>query len=193
MIFYLLLNLFLCGYLVVIIIRLLPLVLFAHQPLPFVPIPKRIAKRMARLPQLQNCYTFIDLGCGTGTILAALHRAKPQAKLTGVEYNPKIFKLAQWRTTWWKNKPDLHCTDMFTWDISQYDAIVGWWVPKFCAQLVPKLIQEVKPSCVMVCYMFPLPKHPALHEQIIPAGHHNIYVYTKVQSHQLNPNTTGSK
>lgn len=148
--------------LIILILRILPLIIYVHQPLPFVPITSYMAKALARLPQVQTAKTIVDLGCGTGTLLAALHQQLPQAKLTGVEFKPSLAKLAKLRAAMWKPKPTILKMDMFGYDVSHYDAIVGFWIPAFGQALLEKFVQECKPGCVIVSYMFPLPTHPSL-------------------------------
>lgn len=169
LILYIILLLMMCVYLMYLIYRLWPMVRYAKQPLPFIPIPKHIAKAIAQLPELQGKKSIVDLGCGRGHLLHALRRYHPHTKLFGVEYNSKLVKSMR----------DVTITkgDMFTYDISQMDAIVGWWVPKFCNRLITKFVQECKPGCVIVSYMFPLPAHPLLTQRIIKIRKDVIYVY----------------
>lgn len=164
----------LCFYLAYLIYRLWPVVRYAKQPLPFLPIPHHIAKAVAQLPELDNKKRIVDLGCGRGHLLLAIRRYHPTAKLFGVEYNPKLVK----------RLPGVIITqgDMFSYDISTIDAIVGWWVPKFCERLVPKFVAEAKPGCVIVSYMFRLPAHPVLSERIVKLKKETIYVYAVTSS-----------
>lgn len=174
---YLAILLLLCLYLVIVILRIVPLIIYVHQPLPFVPIPNRAAKELAQLPQLQSANTIVDLGCGTGTLLSALHRYHPTAQLTGVEYKASLLRWAKWRVIFWKKQPTLICGDMFKYDLSQVDAVVGFWIPRLTQQLVDKFVAEAKPGCVMISYLFPLPNHPQL--LIISQGERKIFIYQK--------------
>lgn len=169
---YLTILFLLCFYLVYLIYRLWPVVRYAKQPLPFLPIPQHIAKAIAQLPELDNKKRIVDLGCGRGHLLLAIHRYHPTAKLFGVEYNPKLVK----------SLPGMTITqgDMFTYDISTMDAIVGWWVPKFCERLVTKFAQECQPDCVVVSYMFPLPNHPRFTHRVVMIGKEKVFVYSKI-------------
>lgn len=166
---YITLLLVMCIYLMYLIYRLWPVVRYAKQPLPFVPIPKHIAKAIAQLPELKDKKSIVDLGCGRGHLLTVLHSQLPLAKLFGVEQNAQLIKNLTGVT--------IVQGDMFTYDISTIDAIVGWWVPKFCDRLITKFIQECKPGCVIISYMFPLPVHPLFTQQIIKIKKDVIYVY----------------
>lgn len=166
---YLSLLLVLCIYLVYLIYRLWPVVRYAKQPLPFIPIPAYIAKAIAQLPELAGKQRIVDLGCGRGHLLLAIRKYHPTAELFGVEYNQKLIRNM--------NRVQITQGDMFTYDISHVDAIVGWWVPKFCERLMKKFVAECQPGCVIVSYMFPLPSHPALFERVIKMKREVIYVY----------------
>ena len=166
---YIALLLTMCVYLGLMIYRLWPVVRYAKQPLPFIPIPPHIAKTIAHLPELKGKQKIVDLGCGRGHLLLAIKKQHPTAHLFGVEYNPKLIRKMHQVT--------ITQGDMFSYDISNMDAIVGWWVPKFCQRLVAKFAQECKPGCVIVSYMFPLPNHPGLTERVIRIKKEAIYVY----------------
>lgn len=177
---YLTVLLLLIAYLLIIIVRILPLIIYVHQPLPFVPIPKRMAKTIAKLSALQSAKTIVDLGCGTGTLLAELHRYLPQASLTGVEYKPSLLRWAKWRTHFSKPQPTLVCTDMFQYDVSKFDGIVGFWIPRLTQQLVNKFADECKSGCIIVSYLFPLPSHPSLQLHRTENEKQKIFVYRKI-------------
>ena len=173
---HILVLLILCGFLVRLIYRLWPLVRYAHQPLPFIPISPKLAKVIAQLPELQGKKKIVDLGCGRGHLLAAIRKYHPTAELFGVEYNHQLFATSYRRL---HNQQPITLVegDLFTYDISHMDVIVGWWVPKFCRQLAEKFVRECSPGCVIVSYMFPLPAHPALSERVVKVGKERVYVY----------------
>ncbi|MBI4407731.1 MAG: hypothetical protein HY565_04515 [Candidatus Kerfeldbacteria bacterium] len=168
--------LLLCGFLLRMIYKLWPLVRYARQPLPFIPISSKSAKTIAQLPELQGKQKIVDLGCGRGHLLAAIRKHHPTTELFGVEYNSSL--LTPYSLFFYKRK-NITVThgDMFTYDISQMDAIVGWWIPKFCERLLPKFVAECKPGCVIVSTMFPLPAHPRFTERVVQVGKERVYVY----------------
>lgn len=175
---YLAILLLFCLYLVIVILRILPLIIYVHQPLPFVPIPNRAAKELAQLPQLQSANTIVDLGCGTGTLLSALHRYHPTAQLTGVEHKASLLRWAKWRVIFWKKQPTFICGDMFKYDLSQVDAVVGFWIPKLIPKITEHFLQQARPSAVLVSYLFPI-KSSALIETTKQVGKHKIFIYRK--------------
>lgn len=173
-----LLSAVLGAYLVYLIYRLWPIVRYAKQPLPFIPIPSPIAKAIAQLPELKNKQHIVDLGCGRGHLLLAIRHYHRAAHLYGVEYNHKLYAICY--KLLHKKKPiTLIEGDMFSYNLFNIDAIVGWWVPKFCEQLITKFAAEAKPGCVIVSYMFPLPSHPMFTQRLIKIGKDKIFVYTK--------------
>lgn len=176
---YLTILLLLIAYCLVLIGRILPLIIYVHQPLPFVPIPRKIGKAIASITHLKNAQQIVDLGCGTGSLLSAIHKQLPQAQLTGVEYKPGLLRWARWRSHWWQPKPQWVSGDMFQHPISNYDAIVGFWITKFAPKLVEKFVAECKPGCVIVSYLFPLPAHRQLKLEF-PLRKDKIFVYIKI-------------
>ncbi len=173
---YLTILLILIIYCMIIIGRILPLIIYVRQPLPFVPIPDRRAKQIAQLPELANVKTIIDLGCGTGTLLKALHRYGPKAALTGLEYKPNLLRWARWRAHFWKPQPTFVLADLFQYDVSTFDAVVGFWISELAPKLVEKFVAECKPGCIIVSYLFPLPLHPKL--KLNTAQPDQVYSYT---------------
>lgn len=176
---YIAVHALLLVYLFLLLIRLLPLVVFARQPLPFIPVNRRVARMIAQLPELAAAQTIIDLGCGTGSLLATITPAHPTATTIGIEYNQLILRFAQWRSRWWRKQPRLILGDMFTYPLHQVDAIVGWWVPDFARRLLPKFLAECQSGCVIVSYMFPLPDHPELKKAMRRCGRDTIYIYCR--------------
>lgn len=179
-ILYLAVHVLLIIYLLYIVVRLWPVLLYAKQPLPYVPITPAAAKLLANLPELAKPHTIIDLGCGTGTLLAGVARSRPDAELIGIDIKSSLVTLATWRSKFWKNRPRLLVGDMFTYDLTSVDAIVGWWVPMFGERLLPKLKAECKSGCVVAVYMFPLPQDPEFSYRQVKKGKITLHVYQRL-------------
>lgn len=52
-------------------------------------------RRVADALRLSGMQTLLDLGCGTGTLLAELGRRDPEATLTGIDADPRILAKAR--------------------------------------------------------------------------------------------------
>ncbi len=181
---YLIVMCLLLLYAIIIVVRLFPLVTFAYQTLPFVPISKRAAKALVRLPELQGKQRIVDLGCGRGTMLVAVRKQFPQADLVGVEYKHSLVQQARLRAKFWKKPAEIIEGDMFAYDVSTFDAVVGWWISSINARMVEKLAKECKPGCVVVSYMFALPSNAAFTEKLVKVGKEKLFVYTKLSESQ---------
>ncbi|EKD75912.1 MAG: hypothetical protein ACD_43C00278G0004 [uncultured bacterium] len=177
---YLAIHFLLLIYLLYIIIRLFPVIIFARQTLPYVPISQPAAKLLARLPELTQTQQIVDLGCGTGTLLAAMAHVRPKAELIGIDINPSLVRMAKWRSWFWRNHPKLMVGDMFTYDLTKVDAVIGWWVPAFGKKMLPKLKKECKTKCVIALNMFALPEDPAFSYHQVRRGKTTLHVYTKL-------------
>lgn len=172
-------QLLLVVYLVYILVRLLPLILYVRQPLPFIPINPRAARAIARLPEIQRARAIIDLGCGTGTLLAAISHTQRHTRLVGVDLNPALLRLARWRSRWWRNPPTCVEADLFHYPIGEFDVIVGWWVPNFAKRLLPKFLADCRPGTVIISYMFALPEHAAFQHTTQRCGREPIHIYRR--------------
>lgn len=177
---YLAVHLLLILYLLIIMVRLWPLLLYAKQALPFVPITPAAAKLLAAQPELIHPHTIVDLGCGTGTLLASVAKVRPDAALFGIDIKPNLIRLANWRSAFWRNRPTLMVGDMFAYDLSQVDAIVGWWVPAFTEKMLAKLKAECKSGCVIALYMFSLPEDPEFSYRQVKKGKIKLHIYQRL-------------
>lgn len=177
---YLAVHLLLILYLLIIMVRLWPLLLYAKQTLPFVPITPAAAKLLATQPELRQPHTIVDLGCGTGTLLAGVAKARPDAALFGIDIKPSLIRLATWRSAFWKNRPTLTVGDMFAYDLSQVDAIVGWWVPAYTEKMLAKLKTECKSGCIIALYMFSLPEDPEFSYHQVKQGKITLHIYRRI-------------
>jgi SAM-dependent methyltransferase len=84
-----------------------------------------------------------DLGCGWGTLAAALARAFPQAQIRGIELSPFPYWIARFRTRRWANVA-LRRADFFTCDLSDASAVTCYLMikpmPKLAALLDRMLV-----------------------------------------------------
>jgi hypothetical protein len=69
---------------------------------------------------------------------------------------------------------------MFGYDLTDVDAVVGWWVPDFAQKLLPKLKQECKSGCVVATYMFALPEDPEFSYRRVQHGKVTLHVYQRL-------------
>lgn len=129
----------------------------------------------SRLPA--GPFTFIDLGCGIGGVLAHLSRIHPQGSYHGVEAAPLPF-LWSWLRTRFGGYRD--CTvrwgSLWNSDLSRYDVVFAYLSPVPMAQLWHKARQEMRPGSLFISNTFAVPDHPP-HETINVEDLHRSTLY----------------
>ncbi len=97
---------------------------------------------------------FLDLGCGTGSLLAGLARMRPDGCYHGIETAPLSFVLSRLRAgsaarvTW---------GDFWDADLAQYDVVYAYLSPAPMARLWRKARREMRPGSLLVSNSFAIP------------------------------------
>lgn len=99
----------------------------------------------------------LDLGCGTGTILAALSRKRPLARGLGVERAPLPWFIAWIRSRLPGNRFRVAWGDLWTQDLSEYDVVYAYLSPAPMADLWRKARREMRPGSMLVSFRFAIP------------------------------------
>lgn len=108
-----------------------------------------IARHLASSPQAR----FLDLGSGTGTLLAYLSRHCPNP-LHGVEAAPLNWLLSRLRLG---RRAHIRLGDLWSEDLSQYDIVYAFLSPAPMARLWQKARQEMRPGTVFISNSFAVP------------------------------------
>jgi ubiquinone/menaquinone biosynthesis C-methylase UbiE len=56
---------------------------------------RRFKRRLVAIAGIAPGHDVLDLGCGTGTLALMVHRACPQARITGLDIDPRILGMAR--------------------------------------------------------------------------------------------------
>jgi SAM-dependent methyltransferase len=119
----------------------------------------------------------VDLGCGDGRVLR-MARRRWSVRVRGYELNPLAFLKARLLCLG-RAGIELRRADFFTADLSQADGVFCYLFPDVMGDLARKLVQELRPGCLIVSCNFALPGL-APRRVLRPAGSlHNdpIYIY----------------
>lgn len=179
--FYIIFDIILIIALLRIITRLFLLIVYHRQTLPFVPTSGRVARQIAELSLFDNKPVVVDLGSGTGTVLAKLHARRPLVDYFGVEQNWILVWLARLRFLLNWHRPTIVQGDMFTYPITTADVIVGFWIADLAPGLLKKFEQEAKTGCMIVSVVFALPASARVQlKQTHTFARTKVHIYEKI-------------
>jgi SAM-dependent methyltransferase len=104
-------------------------------------------------------FRFIDLGCGTGSLLTQLARERPDGCYTGIELAPLPFGVSRWRAS---RQPavDVRWGDFWREDLAGYDVVYAYLSPAPMQRLWEKARREMRPGSVLVSNGFHIPGAP---------------------------------
>ena len=119
----------------------------------------RAAQMVCTLLPHQSGFRFIDLGCGTGSLLARLMRLRPDGRYTGVELAPLPYWLSRWRTSR-EREVKVRWGDFWSTDLSDYDVVYVYLSPAPMARLWEKARREMRPGSLLVSNGFCIPGVP---------------------------------
>jgi hypothetical protein len=137
---------------------------------------KAAALLLDLLPQRAG-FSFIDLGCGTGSLLTRLARARPDGSYAGVELAPVPFLISLWRAS--RNAAlRVRWGDFWLADLAHYHVVYAYLSPVPMAKLWRKARREMQPGSLFVSNGFCVPGVEPV--QTISVGDHvrsTLYVW----------------
>jgi len=98
----------------------------------------------------------LDVGCGDGSLLARLARARPDCRFVGVEHAPLPWLVAKLRTHHLPNV-DIRHGDFWRLSLAGHDLVYAFLSPAPMARLWEKARTEMAPEAVLVSNSFPVP------------------------------------
>jgi SAM-dependent methyltransferase len=102
--------------------------------------------------------TFIDLGCGLGDIVTSVARARPQARVIGVETAPLSFLVAWVRAKFFTSvNAEIRFQSIWDTDVSNADMVYAFLSPAPMIRLNEKLRNEMKPGSRFISNSFAVP------------------------------------
>ena len=115
-----------------------------------------VCTRIASMVQSGSQLRLIDLGCGFGGVLRAVHRASPGLRLAGRELAPLPAWIAQLRL---RRIPetDIQRSDFWQEDLSKYDLVFAFLSPEPMSRLWEKVCAEMRPGSLFVSHAFAVP------------------------------------
>jgi SAM-dependent methyltransferase len=110
----------------------------------------------------------LDVGCGTGTVLAGLAAIRSADKLEGVEIAPMPFAIARLRSRLANGRFRVSRFDLWDEDLAKYDVVYAFLSPVPMPALWQKVRAEMRPGTLFVSNTFDVPGVPP--DRVITLG-----------------------
>lgn len=127
---------------------------------PLFPSSRAAARAVANLLPQQRGFSFLDLGCGLGGVLACLARARPAGRYYGIEAAPLPFLLARLRAALAAQSCRIIWGDFRDLDLSQYDVVYAYLSPAAMGELWRKARREMRCGSLLISNGFAVPGVP---------------------------------
>jgi len=114
---------------------------------------RHTCERLASLLPAGGVGRLLDLGCGFGGVLLAVHRLRPKAILVGREIAPLPAWIARARLRRLRGA-DIRRGDFWQEDLSQYDLVYAFLSPEPMSKLWGKARAEMQPGTLFVSNTF---------------------------------------
>ncbi|MGP1675577.1 MAG: class I SAM-dependent methyltransferase [Burkholderiales bacterium] len=111
------------------------------------------------LPQ-ERSFSFLDLGCGLGGVLACLARARPAGRYYGIESAPLPFLLARLRAALVARSCRISWGDFRDLDLGRYDVVYAYLSPAAMGDLWHKARREMRSGSLLISNSFAVPGVP---------------------------------
>lgn len=118
---------------------------------------------------------FLDLGAGTGTVLAAVTRGRANVRACGIERAPVPFLAAWLRSVAAGRRYAVRWGDLWDADLSAHDIVYAYLSPAPMAALWEKASREMRPGALLVSHRFAVPG--VAPSRVLAAGSATLYVW----------------
>jgi SAM-dependent methyltransferase len=112
---------------------------------------------LAGLLPADRPFRFVDLGCGTGTVLARLCQRFPLASFTGVEVAPLPLAIGWLRSLLTGSRYRMSRQDLWKCDLASHDVVYAFLSPVPMADLWRKAVTEMRPGTLFISNTFAVP------------------------------------
>lgn len=112
-------------------------------------------KVVAEILGRENGARFVDLGSGSGSVLAHVARRFPSLNCEGVELAPIPYWISRARLAFFGNCR-VQWKDFWSLDLSRYDVVYAFLSPVPMSQLWEKVRNEMRPGTLFISNSFPV-------------------------------------
>jgi SAM-dependent methyltransferase len=165
-------------YFLFLIIFGISLVLAFVTKIPFVPTPRRTAKKLIEIANIKENQNIYDLGCGDGRLLFLTEKSH-NINATGFEISPIPYLISIIKKFFLKSKVNIVMKSFLREDLSQADVIFIYLIPDIMPRLTTKIKEECKKGTRIISHTFkakgltPIKTYPKDTKLKLP----QIYVY----------------
>jgi hypothetical protein len=117
------------------------------------------AQAILELIPVDATWTVADAGCGTGSLLVRLARARPASRFEGVEIAPLPWLIARVRMRQLSNA-QVHRSSFWSWSFAGQDLVYVFLSPVPMPRIWEKACAEMRPGSLLVSNSFVIPDVP---------------------------------
>jgi SAM-dependent methyltransferase len=132
----------------------------SHTRVPLFPSSRAAVRALAQLLPAQRSFSFLDLGCGLGGVLARLARERPAGRYFGIESAPLPYLLGRARAALGGGACRVGWGDFNALDLGRYDVVYAYLSPAAMQDLWRKARREMRAGSVLISNSFPIPGVP---------------------------------
>ena len=111
-----------------------------------------VRARLAELLAPDRSLRFVDLGCGLGSVITALKRARPECEFHGVELAPLPYLVSRYRAR--RAGCRVERRDLMGIELSSFDVVYAFLSPAPMPALWAKAQREMRPGSLFVSLAF---------------------------------------
>jgi len=143
---------------------------------PYYPTSTPMYEAIASVLPSQGSFSFIDLGCGFGALLAFLRNRFPKATFTGVEIGLLPYLISKLRFC---REPRVRIQLKSFWRFSfePYDVIYAFLAPGPMPRLWEKVQHDARPGSLFLVNSFPVPAPSTREIQVQDERECRLYIY----------------
>jgi len=137
----------------------------------------RAISAVADLLPRGRAFRFLDVGCGTGTVLSALGAARADGVFHGLELAPGPWLFARLRAGLSRGRFTVARRDLFLEPLADYDVVYAFLSPVPMPDLWRKARAEMRPGTLFVSNTFSVPGVPAHATVHVGPGERCLHVW----------------
>ena len=136
-----------------------------------------VNRALAQLLPKRRGVRFLDLGCGTGSVLLDMARLVPGGHYDGIETAPLSYLVSRWRVRG-HAAVRVSCGNCWSEDFSSYDVVYACLSPQPMARLWHKACSEMRPGSLLISNTFDAPGvEPSCTIPVADCMHSVLYVW----------------